>query len=231
MAEIQPAPGKTEVKVYGIVDLVICLDTTGSMNGVIKAVQENIAKALVEELDNNMTKQQGKLDWRGRVIGYGDRTIGNAIYEGNFTQDAEKLATEIKNIPRTSGSYENPESSLDALFLASQSKWRQGPVHKVVILFTDEPTHATLHLDTVSSGSRDVNRIIEEFTRNRIKLFLYGHESKTYDMLEAIPRASIQTWPAVEIHSRLDKMNFATEFEVMAATISMEAVDIAQKGI
>lgn len=230
MSDIQPQPGKTKIRVYGIVDLVLCLDTTGSMSGVIMAVQENIAKSLVEALDRKMTKQQGKLDWRGRVIGYGDRTIGDKIYEGKFMNNAAMLAAEIKSIPRTSGSGSAPESSLDALYLASQSNWRQGPTHKVVILFTDEPTHTVLHAETVSSGNRDVNRIIEDFTKKRIKLFLYGHTSDTYDALETIPKANIQTWPQSEIHGKLGKMNFSREFDVMATTISMAAFDAATTG-
>lgn len=230
MPEIVPGQGEaTSVKVYGIVDIVICLDTTGSMSGVIKSVQANIGKGLVEELDKKMTKQQGKLDWRGRVIGFGDMNCKDKMYEGTFTKDAQKLAKEIADIPRTGGGDE-PESSLDALYLAAQSEWRKGPVHKVIILFTDAPPLATMHESIVGSGPRDVGRIIEELTKNRIKLFLYGQNSDSYDLLESIPKASIQTWPGSDVSSKLDKMDFAKEFEVMAATISIEALEIADKG-
>ena len=65
---------------------------------------------------------------------------------------------------------------------------------------------------------------------NRIKLFLYGSDSDIYNQLESIPKAAIQTWAASDVHGKLDKMDFAKEFEVMASTISIEALELADKG-
>ena len=226
MPEIKPQAGATDVKMYGYVDFVICLDTTGSMSDVIKNVTNNIADSLIKNMDSKMTKNQSQLDWRGRIIGFGDINCDEPIYEGTFTSNADQLVRELASIPSTGGGDE-PESSLDALYLAAQSPWRTDtPVHKVVILFTDATPHAEIHAKTVSSGPRDVARINEEYTKNRIKLFLYGRQHEIYEKLESIPRAQINLWPSPEIFKQLDKMDFSKEFEIMAATISTESAEL-----
>jgi hypothetical protein len=225
MAEIKQVSVATG-KSYGFVDIAIVLDTTGSMSGVIEAVKSNIATRLIGEMKTQMAKNQTKLDWRGRVIGYGDVKIGEVISENAFSSQEGDLVDQLMNLPRTGGGDE-PESALDALMIAAKSPWRSGPAHKVLILLTDATTHSQMEQKTVPSGPRDVDKLIEVITGERIKLFLYGQQCDTFVQLKRIPKASIALWPESEINDALPGLDFAKEFEIMAKTISTEAMDLA----
>ena len=226
MPEIKQIDSSVAAKSYGYVDIVVALDTTGSMSGIINAVQRNIAAKLIGELKKQMAKSQSMLAWRGRVIGYGDVKIGEPITGNPFTDQESVLVDQIMNIPPTGGGDE-PESALDALMVATRSDWREGPVHKVVVLITDATTHPQMEPSTVSSGPRDVAFLREEMIKQRIKLFLYGQECLSYVELKRLPKASIALWPASEIYDALPTLDFAKEFEVMAKTISDAVVDLA----
>jgi hypothetical protein len=225
MAEIKQVPVEIG-KSYGCVDLVVVLDTTGSMSEIIEAVKISIANRLIGEIKNQMAKNQTKLDWRGRVIGFGDLKIGDRISEYPFTNQESDLVAQVRNLPRTRGAGDDPESALDALMMASRSLWRTGPIHMVVVLITDEPTFPQMESTTVPGGPRDVNHLIEFMTGTRIKLFLYGQQCDTFVQLKRIPKASIALWPESEIYTALPGLDFAKEFEIMAKTISAEAMHI-----
>ncbi len=225
MAEIVQIPVEAG-KSYGFVDIVVVLDTTGSMTAIIEEVKANIATRLIGEIKNQMSKNQSKLDWRARVIGFGDVKIGEVISENNFTNTEDELLLQLKKLPRTGGGDE-PESALDALIVAANSPWRTGPAHRVVLLLTDATTHSMVESATVSSGPRDVSRVIEALIGARVKLFLYGQQCSTFVELKRLPKASIALWPSSEIYTELPKLDFAKEFEIMAKTISSDALDLA----
>ena len=227
MPEIKPQAGATDVKMYGFVDFVVCLDTTGSMNSIIENVKQHITDSLIKEMNSKMAKNQSKLEWRGRILGFGDVEYHDEpFYEGTFTNDEQQLTRELQHIPRTGYSVDVPESSLDALYLAARSPWRKDvPVHKVVILFTDAAPKE-IHAKTCQDGPRDAQKIIDEYTKRKIKLFLYGPRHEFFERLETISRATINLWSATEVYDQLDKMDFSKEFEIMAATISTESAEL-----
>lgn len=225
MPEIRPQSPIT-IKQYGRVDLVICIDTTGSMSEVIEAVKTNIATQLIGNLKIQMAKNQSPLEWRGRVIGYGDLNEGEPIFESDFTSDESALQNTVMNIPRTSGG-DLPESTLDALIVASRSPWRtDAGAHRIVILFTDAPPHPEMHPDTIPSGPRDVDEVISQLTAQKVKLFLYGPDDSNFAELNKIPKASITLFPPDKIYDNLQSLiDFSKEFKQMAATISGEMLN------
>lgn len=226
MAEIkQVTTGSTE-KSYANVDIKVVIDTTGSMSSIIHAVQRNIAAKLIGEMKNQTAKNQSKLSWRAKIIGFGDVKLGEPITENPFTDQESELVTQIMSIPMTGGG-DIPESALDALYVAATGEWREGPCHKVVIGITDAPTHPQMEAATIPAGPRDVDRLREEYTKQRVKLFLYGQDCLSFTHLKRIPKASIALWSASEIYDALPKLDFAKEFEVMAKTISDAAIDLA----
>jgi len=225
MPEIRPQAPIT-IKQYGRVDLVLCIDTTGSMSGAIEAVKSNIATHLIGNLKIQMAKNQSPLEWRGRVIGYGDLNEGEPIFETVFNNDEALLADTIMNIPRTGGG-DLPESTLDALIVASRSPWRTDVgAHRIVILFTDAPPHPEMHSNTMPSGPRDVDEVISQLTAQKVKLFLYGPEDPNFTKLNLVPTASITLFPPDKIHDNLQSIiDFSKEFNQMAATISGEMLN------
>ena len=227
MPEIRPQP-QGVIKQYGRIDLVICLDTTGSMSPIIDAVKDYIAIHLIGEMKSQMSKNQMPFEWRARVIGFGDLDA-DPFYTIPFTSDERVLVDAIKNITRSGGA---TEYDLDALMTAADSPWRaDAPAHRIVILFTDEPTHPSLH---PSTGSGNVQTVINKLTAQRIKLFLFGPDDITFVELQKVPKAEIMLFPESEVHAMLIKLDFRKIFEQMAKTISSEIVKspaMSQAGI
>ncbi len=218
MPEIRPTQQQTGVKQYGRIDLVICLDTTGSMNPIIDAVRDYIVTHLIGEMKNQMSKNQMPFEWRARVIGFGDLDA-DPFYTIPFTSDESALVGAIRNITHSGGS---TEYDLDALMLAADSPWRtDAPTHRIVVLFTDEPTHPSLHSST---GSGNVQTVINKLTDQRIKLFLFGPDDTTFLELQKVPKAEIMLFPEADVHAMLTKLDFRKIFEQMAKTISTEMV-------
>jgi hypothetical protein len=225
MPEIKPqAP--VQIKTYGRVDLVICLDTTGSMSGVIESVKSNIATHLIGGLKTLMARNQSPLEWRARVIGYGDLNDGEPLFESTFTSDEAVVTSTLMGIPRTGGG-DLPESTLDALLIAGRSPWRtDGAAHRVVVLFTDAPPHPQMHPNTVPSGPRDVDEVISQLTAQKVKLFVYAPQDPAYERLRLLPKSQITLFPADKTHDGLEKLiDFSKEFTQMAATISGEILN------
>lgn len=218
MPEIRPMQNQGGVKQYGRIDLVVCLDTTGSMNPIIDAVRDYIVTHLIGEMKNQLARNQMPLEWRARVIGFGDLDA-DPFFSSPFTSDDRELVSFISNITRSGGA---TEYTLDALMTASRSPWRtDAPVHRLIVLFTDEPSHPTLH---PSMGAGNVKTVIDELAANKIKLFLFGPQDGTFMELKKLPKSDITLFPEADIHTMLTKLDFRKIFEQMAKTISDEMI-------
>jgi len=218
MPEIRPSQQQAGIKQYGRIDLVICLDTTGSMDPIIDSVRDYIVTHLIGEMKSQMSKNQMPFEWRARIIGFGDLDA-DPFYTMPFTSDESVLVDAIGNITRSGG---DTEYDLDALMVAASSPWRtDAPTHRIVTLFTDEPTYPSLH---TSTGSGNVQTVIEKLAEQRIKLFLFGPEDDTFLELKKLPKSEIMLFPEEEIHPMLIKLDFRKIFEQMAKTISSEMV-------
>jgi hypothetical protein len=219
MPEIRPAQQAGGVKQYGRIDLVVCLDTTGSMSPIIDAVRDHIVTHLIGEMKSQLGRNQMPFEWRARVIGYGDLDA-DPFYTTPFTSDERTLVDGIRSTSRSGGS---TEYTLDALLMAARSPWRSdAPVHRIVVLFTDEPSHPRLHR---SSGSGGVETVIAELAAQRVKLFFFGVEDSTCTELRKAPKADVTLFPEADIHAMLVKLDFRRIFEQMAKTISSELLN------
>lgn len=218
MPEIRAAQQQGGVKQYGRIDIVICLDTTGSMSPIIDAVCDHIAGHLIGEMKSQLSRNQMPLEWRARVIGYGDLDA-DPFYTTSFTSDEHELVKAIRNTTRSGGS---TEYTLDALYTASRSPWRSdAPTHRILVLFTDEPSHPSLHQ---SNGGGTLQSVIDELAAQRVKLFLFAPEDSIYNELRKLPKSDITLFPEADIHSMLTKLDFRKIFEQMAKTISDEMI-------
>ena len=146
-----PIVGESEVVVSGAikyhVDLVMCIDATGSMAPVINEVKSN-AKKFYQKFVAKMT-EEGKTvqQLRVKVITFRDyaKTDYDAMVEspfyilgddqGNQTDD---FVAHIDSITAAGGG-DLPENSLEALALAFKSNWCQdGDIRRhITMMFTD----------------------------------------------------------------------------------------------
>ncbi|WP_173158114.1 vWA domain-containing protein [Phytohabitans suffuscus] len=129
------------------VDLVICIDVTASMTSIIETVKQGaltfharLAKAMALK-----EKPVGSL--RIRVVAFrdfkADRT--DPVQVGGFWQlpaEVDAFRAFVSGL-RASGGGDEPESGLEALALAIDSKWDREAERRrhVIVLFTDAPAH------------------------------------------------------------------------------------------
>jgi hypothetical protein len=129
------------------VDVVFCIDVTGSMQPVIDQVKEGALSfhARLQEAMNEKRKQIAQL--RVKVIAFRDfgDNASDAILESPFyTLPEESGAFEVFVKPlRAGGGGDAPESGLEALALAVVSDWERSMDRRrhIIVLWTDAPAH------------------------------------------------------------------------------------------
>jgi hypothetical protein len=128
------------------IDIVMCIDSTGSMAHLIEQVKEN-ALSFYEDLMRLMSHRQRPIDQlRVKVISFRD------YYEDG---DKAMLISDFFSLPEKSddfsgfvrsvhadGGGDPPETSLEALVLAIKADWVRGPkCRQIIVLWTDTTPH------------------------------------------------------------------------------------------
>lgn len=131
------------------VDIVLCIDVTGSMSPVLEKVKKG-ALSFHQRLESVMVKRDmamGRL--RLRVIAFRDfGADGDRSIERTPFLELPQQVVEFKdfvNALKATGGGDAPESGLEALALAVQSPWsreeRGGAERHIVVMFTDAAAH------------------------------------------------------------------------------------------
>jgi von Willebrand factor type A domain len=129
------------------VDIVMCIDVTGSMTPILEHVKDS-ALSFHSRL-NSVMESKGKAisQLRLKVIAFRDfgDNADDAIQATDFLVFPERLKDFepfIRGL-KASGGGDAPESGLEALALAIQSPWEKGLDRRrhVIVLFTDAPAH------------------------------------------------------------------------------------------
>ena len=137
---------------YGVaysVDIVMCIDATGSMQHLIDQVKRN-ALRFYEDLVKVMTHKQKTIDsLRVKVIAFrdfyvdGDRSLKVSPFY-KLPEESEAFAAFVKGI-KADGGGDEPETSLEALALALKSEWLDvvdtAKGRQVVVMWTDTSAH------------------------------------------------------------------------------------------
>lgn len=142
------------------VDLVLCIDATGSMGPIIDEVKTNALSfhdrmtVALEEKGRNVEQL------RVRVIVFRDYYCDgdNAMCESRFfklPQENADFRRFVDEINATGGGDE-PENALESLYLAMKSDWIKDGVRKrhVIVLFTDASAHP---LEKAMEGEKPSN--------------------------------------------------------------------------
>jgi hypothetical protein len=129
------------------VDIVFCIDVTGSMTPVIDAVKANV-RSFHDLLDKAMAEKSKSISQlRVRVIAFRDfaDNPGNAVELTEFlalpAQESEFEAFVMRL--RATGGGDEPESGLEALAIAIDSAWERGLDRRrhVIAMFSDASAH------------------------------------------------------------------------------------------
>src|SRR5215207_4025941 len=130
------------------VDIVFCIDVTGSMTPIIDAVKTN-ALRFYDDVQTNLTAKGKNVDeLRVRVIAFRDFAADGeaAMQESPFYRlPAEQSGfSEFVNGLIAEGGGDAPESGLEAVALAMNSEWttRGDRRRQVVVVWTDQPALA-----------------------------------------------------------------------------------------
>lgn len=129
------------------VDIVFCIDVTGSMSPVLGTVKEG-ALTFHKRLEDAMAaKGKAISQLRLRVIAYRDfaDNASDAIEASEFWRipdQTEEFESFIRR-QRASGGGDEPESGLEALAMAVKSDWERGLDRRrhVIAVFTDASAH------------------------------------------------------------------------------------------
>jgi hypothetical protein len=165
-----PTPPQSSLASRGVsyaVDIVFCIDVTGSMDPVLDAVKAN-ALGFYDDVQTNLTaKGKNVAQLRVRVVAFRDLVAdGDAgIEESPFYSlpDERSRFSEFVNGLRAEGGGDAPESGLEAVALAISSPWtRTGDRRRqVIVLWSDQPAHP-LDPSTVPADLR--SRIPADFS-------------------------------------------------------------------
>jgi len=128
-------PKPAERATVGNVNIVFCIDTTGSMDTYINGVKDRAVEFSQILADRGAAFKLG-------LIGFGDLYEKEKPSVYNFTDDVARFQKQVRNIPRTYGG-DIPESSLDALETAMEllDSSRDISAKAIFILITDAPPH------------------------------------------------------------------------------------------
>ncbi|RCJ14589.1 hypothetical protein A6S26_10780 [Nostoc sp. ATCC 43529] len=155
------------------VDLVMCIDATGSMGHMIDEVKSSALK-FYEKLESIMGKKDKMIDQlRAKVIVFRDYWADSpslAMQSSEFfnlrTQSSD-FANFVSGITATGGGDE-PENGLEALALALQSNWEKSQdfakQRYVVVIYTDASAHTLEKGSKPSHYPQDIPKSFDELT-------------------------------------------------------------------
>ena len=134
-------------KITYSVDMVFCIDCTGSMDNIINIVKDN-ALNFYQDLTAAMDAKSKKVSQlRVRVVAFRDYQydLEDAMLVTDFfnlPEQAEDFERCVRSLEAKGGG-DDPEDGLEALAYAIKSKWNTEGVKKrqVIVVWTDDATH------------------------------------------------------------------------------------------
>lgn len=165
------ASGSARLQVTPELDLVFCIDTTGSM----------VHGDHLEKLRHCCTRfvnalAESDLDLRLAAISFGDRAGGERETVYSFTPDPRLFITRVGSLNENDGGDER-ESALDALAVALRLPFREGETRHHIVLVTDAPPHRP------EKGS--LEQLVSQLAAHNIRVDVVGPFCQEYDTVVA----------------------------------------------
>ncbi|MCL2930515.1 MAG: VWA domain-containing protein [Trichodesmium sp. St16_bin4-tuft] len=170
MSEEKLSPSQ-EIK-YAV-DLVICIDATGSMTPVIDLVKSS-ALSFYKDIESRMKERQKNVDQvRAKVIVFRDYwadkpeevMVSSEFFD--LKQKSDEYAAFVSSIYAKGGGDE-PENGLEALAIALKSEWENGPKfakqRHLIVFYTDASAHSLEKEPKPSHYPNDIPKNFDEIT-------------------------------------------------------------------
>lgn len=129
------------------VDIVMCIDCTGSMGSLLSTVKKNALKFYPDLHEKCETNGKEIAELRIRVIGFRDFDAdkNEAIEDSGFLNmpAQETELDDFVNALQAKGGGDEPENSLEAIAMAMDSDWtKSGDKRRhIIVVWTDAPAH------------------------------------------------------------------------------------------
>jgi len=224
-------------------DIVFCIDVTGSMKPCIDAVKANLMNFVTS------LQSAANVDARFRLIAYrdihdtnvkeGQRVCEEPWFMTEFTHDIKEFESWLDHRDvQAFGGGDDPESTLDALYLAiTKSDWREHKAHRTIILFTDDDSHPELHSKTCAYPHRGVGVVFQAFqTLKHAMLFMVVPRLRIYEQLEKAVTDAKRKIIAhyVPYHNGDDKhpfyglkaVNWTNLMQMLGTTVSITSLEV-----
>lgn len=203
---IIPKAGTGQQEQEYAVDVVFCLDSTASMDGILAVTKDQI-KSIAREVEVGFKDKNKPLrSFRARVIEFrdlvedGDRQMVEhdwiSLLGAADSPETAALEALLANI-KAEGGGDDAESALDALCRALDSSWYEPPsgeavkVRKVVVLFTDNPPRA-LDASSRKAGEEQmsdtevvIGRLTAAMKSNELRTAVVGPECPEFQALQS----------------------------------------------
>ena len=177
--------GAQEAKKKGVVDIIFVIDITGSMGPAIKQITHNISQFI-----ENINPQDVK-DWRVKVYSFGDLTCDPSSVAMNVNRpwiskgdDLNMLVAQFDECIKLvgfKGGGDEPESSLDAVYLAARdgfdTDWTERT--RAVVLFTDA-TPKQIQKGTIGVNADGLQLLIQQINDGHTYLHMFAPKHNDY---------------------------------------------------
>lgn len=173
------------------VDIVMCIDATGSMTGILNTVKKN-ALDFCGDLHAGMQKKGKQIDTlRVKVIAFRDyladgnkAMLASEFY--NMPADQEKFSDLVESI-RAEGGGDDPEDGLEALAYAIKTDWTTAGDKRrhIIVVWTDAATHelgfgkkAPTYPTKMAADFDELTAWWEQMPANSRRLLIYAPEEQ-----------------------------------------------------
>ncbi len=217
------------VSTRGVVDVVFCLDASGSMAPCIDAVRRNLGAFLDALAGDANRKIDCRLDFlvhscgedgglvRSKSLRKSGEDLVRALYgqpaqpHAFFTADREAIRAGLRDVE-----VYGDEAMLVALDMCLDFPWRpQAGCHRVVVLLTDEPLESNAMWQ---AQQQRLDAVIDKVQRLGVKLYLVGPASPGLDTLAEADKCLFQK--AAQTYDGLGSLDFAKVLGQIGKSVS-----------
>lgn len=217
------------------VDIVFCIDSTGSMSGLIDTVKNN-ALRFDEDLARTMEEKSKMIDsLRVRVVSFRDLHVDEVdSFKSSPFYDLPSQKDEFSSFVHgihADGGGDEPESGLEALAEAIRSNWSESgdKRRQLVVLWTDAGAHPLEKSSEMGSSQRPggMPRNLDELTdmwegqshmsSTAKRLILYAPDAYPWTDIETHWSNTIQY--ASKAGSGLSEVDYGTILDTIAQSI------------
>ncbi|MCL1471229.1 vWA domain-containing protein [Argonema antarcticum] len=184
------------------VDLVMCIDGTGSMGHLIEEVKSAALK-FYERLEARITEKGRKIDrLRARVIVFRDYWADPAdqVMQCSEFFDLRSQSPDFANFVsqiQAEGGGDEPENGLEAVGLALKSNWEKGDFSKqryVIVVYTDASAHSldkppkpkpSHYPNDIPKTFDDLTDYWHEIPKSAKRLLLFAPDAEPWTMMSS----------------------------------------------